>query len=72
VPDLMLSLININNSTYLANNALMLVNRLLFDPHEQNQQKILDVLRQGDKFFDVFYYLKQRFEISKKTILDKI
>ena len=50
----------------------MLVNRLLFDPHEQNQQKILDVLRQGDKFFDVFYYLKQRFEISKKTILDKI
>jgi hypothetical protein len=36
VPELMLSIININNSTYLANNALMLVNRLLFDPHEEN------------------------------------
>ena len=69
VPDLMLQYININNDTQLANNALILINKLLFDPHEERQKKILDVLMVNDQFFDVFYYIKQRFEISKKTIL---
>ena len=50
----------------------MLLNNLLIKTNEANQQKILDLLIQDDQFFDVFYYIKNRLEASKKYLLNQI
>jgi hypothetical protein len=68
----MLSFVTVRHEVFLSNSALMLLNNLLIKTNEANQQKILDLLIQDDQFFDVFYYIKNRLEASKKYLLNQI
>jgi len=70
VPALMLSFINMNNDPYLSNKALGLLNNILIRTNEVNQNKIVQLLKKDDCFFDVFYYLSSRMQASKEFMLD--
>jgi hypothetical protein len=69
VPALMLSFINVNNDPYLSNKALGLLNNILIRTNETNQNKIVQLLKKDDSFFDVFYYLMTRMQCSKNFML---
>lgn len=60
VPELMLTFIDVNNDKFLSHKALTLLNNIMIKTNEQNQKKILDLLKKDDSFFSVFYYLMRR------------
>jgi len=72
VPDHMIAFINVTNSPFLANRALCLLNSIMINSTEENQRKMLTLLRKNNNFFDVFFYVKERLRISKEYMLNKI
>ena len=72
VPQLMLSFINTQHDNFLANKALNLLNCMMFRASEQMQRKILAFLRKDDLYFSVFFYVRQRLDMSKTYLLQKI
>jgi len=72
VPEMLFDLINVRESPFLANKALLLLNNLLAHAPESNQERVLELLKEDNKFFDVFYYISKRMQVSKAYLLQKI
>ena len=72
IPQLLLNFININGDTFLANKSLNLLNAIMFQAGEKQQTRILELLKKDDRFFNVFFYIKQRLIVSKNYLLMKI
>jgi hypothetical protein len=72
VPEMLFGLINERESPFLANKALILLNNLLVHAPEENQTRIISLLRQDNKFFDVFYYIQKRMGASRSYLITKI
>jgi hypothetical protein len=72
IPELLFKFIDVKGDPFLANKALTLLNGILSQAGEKQQQRILDILKKDDKFFPVFYYIKQRLGVSKSYLLMKI
>jgi hypothetical protein len=68
----MLSLVNTKTDPFLANKAIILLNNILCRATEQNQLRMLTLLKEGDKFFHVFFYLKERLNASKKYLITNV
>ena len=68
----MLSFINVDHDNFLANKALNLLNCMMFKASESMQRRILTYLKKDDAYFSVFFYLKQRLNLSKSYLLQKI
>jgi hypothetical protein len=61
VPEVMLEFVRIDlNDTYLSNKAICLLNNLLSKTSEDNQKKMMNILKKNNLFFSVFYYVKTR------------
>ena len=45
---------------------------MMFKASEQMQRKILAFLRKDDLYFSVFFYVRQRLDMSKTYLLQKI
>lgn len=72
VPEMIFDLIDVNQDPFLANKALILMNNLLMDATEENQQKVLDLLKENNKFFTVFFYIQTRIDINRKYLIEKV
>jgi len=61
-----------SENNFLANKALILLNNLLYKTSDKNQAKMLEILKGENRFFTVFYYIKQRLHYSKNYLIEKI
>ena len=72
VPEFLIGLINDRQTPFLANKALVLLNNLLVHAPEENQARLIALLRQDNNFFDVFYYIQKRMGASRAYLITQI
>jgi len=72
IPEFVLGVLEIDENEFLTFKSLKLLNLLLIHGREENQQKILDLLMEEDRFFTVFFYIQSRIQISKDFIISNL
>lgn len=72
VPEFLLGLINDRQTPFLANKALTLLNNLLVHAPEENQARLIALLRAENSFFDVFFYIQKRMGASRSYLITQI
>lgn len=73
MPQILLRMINVKNENkFLMNKCLTVLNNIMSHSTETNQQKMLDILKEDNLFFNVFFYISVRLEESKDYTIAKI
>lgn len=61
-----------NDNVFLANKCLQVLNNIMSHSTDSNQQRMLDILKEDNLFFPVFFYISTRLEESKQYTIAKI
>jgi hypothetical protein len=57
VPQFLFEMTSVEQDPMLANKALTLLNNLLIESSTENQERVLDLLKEDNRFFSVFHYM---------------
>jgi hypothetical protein len=63
---------SVEQDPMLANKALTLVNNLLVEASAENQERVLELLKEDNRFFSVFHYMQQRIIASQAYVLEQL
>ena len=72
LPDYLIGTIDVHNDAYLCIKSLRLLNLILMSSTEKKQQRFLDMLKKGARFFRLFFYIKERLYASKEFLVESI
>lgn len=72
LPIYLIGIIHVNNEPYLCNKSVRLLNLILMNSTESRQQRFLDLIKQGSRFFNLFFYIKERLYASKQFLVESI
>lgn len=72
LPDYLIGTIHVNNEPFLCIKSVRLLNLILMNSTEQRQQRFLDMIKKDARFFNLFFYIKERLHASKQFLVESI
>lgn len=72
LPDYLIGTIHVNNEPFLCIKSVRLMNLILMNSTEQRQQRFLDMIKKDARFFNLFFYIKERLYASKQFLVESI